>query len=286
MGKQSSRIPLLWPFVAILLATGVLRVTDLDSAVCRQFFGGDGHWPLLNEQPYLFFYEYGPLPGYAIGIAGFSVWLATLRFNHDLARRGFFCGMLVLLGPGLIVNGILKPNVQRPRPCQSAQFAGVGCNDARLLDSDLLASHDLGEQQPISYKSFPSGHASMGFATLAIPFLLRRRRKLFLASLSLSVSWGLCVGISRVIQGRHYPSDVLWSAGIVYVLAVSLYYLCGLEQTAPITLPRLLRSNSRKRKQSSTARSAGPQPTVVRFPTLQHHRPTRGYSLAGSAKVA
>ena len=241
--RPSSRIPVVIPVVLLLAATAIFRWTHLDSATCAQFFGGNGQWPMLDAQPFHFFYEYGPMPGYVIGVAGVIVWLVGLVFHREIARRGFFCMMLVLLGPGLLVNGVLKPNVQRPRPCQTTQFGGradftpvFALGQGVTPDSVAESPTKVGRGSTVELvcKSFPSGHASMGFATLAIPFLLRRRRKLYVLSLGLTISWGTLIGISRVVQGRHYPSDVIWAAAIVYLLAVSLYYLSGLHRVGPL----------------------------------------------------
>lgn len=70
--------------------------------------------------------------------------------------------------------------------------------------------------------SFPSDHATGAFA-LAVPFVLDRRTRRF-GTLLLVIAAAL--GVSRVIVGTHYPSDVLGgallgSAAAVLVMAVA-----------------------------------------------------------------
>lgn len=271
----SSRIPVVLPVTLLLAATAVFRYTPLDCTVCGLFFGGNGQWPMLEAQPFHFFYEYGPIPGYVIGVVGIVVWLVGLIFHRDIARRGFFCMMLVLLGPGLLVNGVLKPNVQRPRPCQTTEFGGradftpvfaigSGLASKTVSQADETDSrHTASTTTALVCKSFPSGHASMGFATLAIPFLLRRRRKLYVLSLGLAISWGTLIGISRVVQGRHFPSDVIWAAAIVYLLAVSLYYLSGLHRVSPLVWPNYSNSNSSRRVGGGGSHKPAYEPAVM-----------------------
>lgn len=254
-------MPVLWPLLLLSLATIVLELTDLDTAVCRLFFGGGGDWPMLHAQPFHFFYQYGSWPGYAIGFAGLLVWLVGLTFDHDLARRGFFCMMLVLLGPGLLVNVVLKTQVSRPRPCQMIEFGGKATFQQVFEVPDKTS-----QQTKLICKSFPSGHASIGFATLAIPFLLRRKRKLFVVSLGIAISWGLLIGISRVIQGRHFPSDVLWSAAIIYLLAVTLYYVSGLHRVSPFTA-------TIKRVETLLSKTANPDAPKTIKPWLDEGHP-------------
>jgi len=40
------------------------------------------------------------------------------------------------------------------------------------------------------------------------------------------------MGVARMVQGGHFPSDVLWAGGMVYLVGLSLYYLLRLDQEA------------------------------------------------------
>ena len=215
-------LPMMLPLCLLFSATAVLRMTDLDTAICGLFFGGQGIWPAATAQPFQFIYEFGTYPGWILGACGCLLWLIGLLGDKRLARQGFFCMMVVLLGPGLLVNALLKPNMNRPRPCQITRFQG---------DAQFQPVLNIGPQQEdLVCRSFPSGHASMGFSLIAVPLLLRHRRRLFVVSVGLAIGAGLLVGMTRIVQGRHYPSDVLWSGAIVYCVAVCLYYATGLHQ--------------------------------------------------------
>lgn len=56
---------------------------------------------------------------------------------------------------------------------------------------------------PLKDHSFPSGHTT-AFFSVAIPFTL-----LFPPIAVILIPLGLCVGISRIYLGLHYPSDVI-----------------------------------------------------------------------------
>ena len=74
-------------------------------------------------------------------------------------------------------------------------------------------------------RCFPSGHASAGFAflALALPGLFSAsavmqqngRRIFYLAFL-----FGLVCGVAQVLRGAHYPSHVLWTGLICWIVAL------------------------------------------------------------------
>ena len=41
--------------------------------------------------------------------------------------------------------------------------------------------------------------------------------------------YGALMGVARMAQGGHFPSDVLWAGGVVYLVGLSLYYLLRLD---------------------------------------------------------
>jgi membrane-associated PAP2 superfamily phosphatase len=122
------------------------------------------------------------------------------------------------VGPGLLVNASLKEHYGRPRPRQVTEFGGS------------KQFHPLGEPTWDGQgKSFPSGHASMGFFWFAPAiYFWPRCRRAARGLVGLALIHGGLIGFARMAQGAHWPSDVLWSAGIVYLSAWLLYRMLNL----------------------------------------------------------
>jgi lipid A 4'-phosphatase len=68
--------------------------------------------------------------------------------------------------------------------------------------------------------SFVSGHASVGFYFFGFALLSRRRRWLLLPVIAGSV-----IGATRIAQGGHFASDVLFSGWVEWYFTIFLYAL-------------------------------------------------------------
>ncbi len=218
--------PLITPALLLLAATALFRLTEADLAVSRYFYNEqEGVWPLVYARPCLALYHYGVYPALVVGIGGLIVGLVLrmLPRGRAYSRPGLFLGAMLLLGPGMLVNLALKENWGRPRPDQTAHFGG---------DKEFLPVGDVGDHPDA--KSFPCGHASMGFYLMAPAFLLYRRRPVLAAGfLLLGLAGGLTMGLARIVQGRHFASDVLWAGGLVYMTGLVLYVVFRLGDTPP-----------------------------------------------------
>jgi lipid A 4'-phosphatase len=214
------RRPYVWiPLLLLLAATIIFRFTNADMALAGQFFvdrtAGNpslDHWPLMEAYPWKALYDWGIYPGWILGCGGLAIWLASFAWQklEPWRDEGLFYCLLLILGPGLLVNGVLKPHWGRPRPNNVDQFGG---------ERQFLPVLDLGRGQDEA--SFPSGHASMGFYLMAPAFVyFRRRRRAALGFLLLGLISGTVIGVARVVAGGHFPSDIVWAGGVIYFTAL------------------------------------------------------------------
>jgi len=126
-------------------------------------------------------------------------------------RRVVFVLTSLALGPGLIVNGVFKEWWGRARPSDILAFGG----EARFTPPWLMTD------QCASNCSFVSGHAAMGFWTVALALLVPPpwRGPAIVGALV----FGAVVSGARIVVGGHFLSDVVFAGLIVVPLTFWLY---------------------------------------------------------------
>jgi lipid A 4'-phosphatase len=229
--RYTVHTPTLWiPLLILFGATLFFRLSKADLECSRSFYLGVHWskapvWPLGFKEPWIGLYRFGVLPAWILGLGGLAAWLAGC-FCSKLRRyrdAGLFLALMLALGPGLLINGILKPLSGRPRPYSTVPFGG---------ENEFLPVLSVGERP--TNLSFPSGHASMGFYLMAPAFVLYRRRPRWAAAfLLIGLAAGTLMGLTRIVAGSHFASDVLWSAGVVYFTGLALLPLFDFGRDRP-----------------------------------------------------
>jgi len=211
----------------LALITGVLQWTDADRFIARLIWRPGQTWPGIGVPFWRFLYHWAPLPAFVLAFLSLAA-LVRSFLNHAEARekkRYLFLLLALVLGPGLLVNTLLKDQLGRPRPRELTEFGG------RYQYVDPLDSGPVEKNS-----SFPSGHASVAFYLLVPWFVYRdRHRVLGLVFLFSGLGFGVLVGMARIFQGAHFVSDVLWAGGLVYLVAgiLALVMRVGMEGSPP-----------------------------------------------------
>lgn len=216
------------PIAILLVGTALIAATGFDLAAERYFYTKAGGWLGVGFSSCSFLYRFGVLPGYFLAVAGLLVFLASFFLTkvRSFRRAALFLVLLLTLGPGLTVNTFFKDHWGRPRPAHLQIFDGM----------ERMPFHQMWEPGiPGEGKSFPCGHASAAFYLFAPYFVFRssdpRKGRWFLA---LGLGYGVVMGLARMAMGGHFPSDVLWSGGLVYLVGLSLCYLMKLDLHPPV----------------------------------------------------
>lgn len=211
---------------------------DVDVTISAMFYNAtlSSPWFLGEHPPWIWFYRYGEYPTIAAAIGAGLIWVGSWRWPTWVRyRRG--CALLVLavaIGPGFIVNGVLKPTWGRPRPRQIEPFGGSFSYRPWWQPGGL--SHG---------KSFPSGHAAMGYILVVGTCFVPPHRGRWLSPLvfGVTLTYGTVLGYTRILQGGHFASDVIYSGGLMCGTAALLYaffppFLPESPRGSPSSTPR------------------------------------------------
>ena len=222
---------LLWQYSLWLLGLGFIllvllgTVADVDLRFSSYFYDPvvSQPWFLKTAAPWFWLYRYGESPTWVLAVGAAVVWCGSWR-RHTWVRYRRACVLVVLavaLGPGLLVNGILKPLWGRPRPHQVEVFGGT------RPFQPWWHPGTAGDG-----RSFPSGHAAMGYVLVAGIYLTSQRRPRWLRGLVLgsALTYGSLLGLTRIIQGGHFVSDVCWSGSLM------CFTVATLHAVLPVTL--------------------------------------------------
>jgi membrane-associated phospholipid phosphatase len=171
-------------------------------------------WPVEWRQPFQFVTHFGLsdwvlIPSaiiFLVSFIGFRFWKRTSRWRRAMYELSLLSGFVFAAvgGTGIAVN-LLKRLFGRGRP---GVFEEYGAFDFHYLLNDW------------TFQSFPSGHSTTAMATaVVVGFLAPRFFRLFLII-------AVVTGVSRVVVGDHYPTDVLagFALGALGTYAVRNYF--------------------------------------------------------------
>ena len=193
---------------------------DIDPVLTSLFYLGDKAW--VGEVEWVeFLYQYGTIPANFLGVLSI---IALLRLPFRRRKKvvlSIFLGYLLcwIIGPGLIVNVLLKSEFQRPRPYETVMFGG---------DKEYSSPMEIGG----GGESLASGHASAGFVLTFFFFVFYRLGKPATAYTIYFSAWllGLLLSYARISTGNHFLSDIL--------IALCITQLVNAICVIPLFLPR------------------------------------------------
>lgn len=212
-----------WLIPTLLLILIAPLTPLLDLSITSLFYHPEN--PLLDRfssGPFFDFLFYdGIIPAWVVAILSASIYVLSYlskKLKH-LRSPALVLTLSLIIGAGFFTHLVLKDHYGRPRPKQVIQFGGT--QEFRPFYSPNLFN------QPEPSKSFPCGHCSMGFYFFALGLVGSRLNKKWMTYLgfSLALVLGSLLGIARIMQGAHFFSDVLFSAWLMWVTALSIDYI-------------------------------------------------------------
>jgi lipid A 4'-phosphatase len=204
--------------IALVLAavTGVTFALypEIELRIAQPFYeivdASNNKFPLRLNVPLAWVRDIGLWIGTVLvgaAVAALVIKLVLPRRKLLISGRAIvFLISTLVLGPGLLVNGILKDHWSRPRPIDVTQFGG---SERYVPWWDPRGTCD-------SNCSFVSGDVAGAVWTLAPAALAppQWRALAYVASLAL----GAGMAVIRVVQGAHFVSDVIFAGVFTFLI--------------------------------------------------------------------
>jgi len=199
--RDEWRAAALWLAAFVACALLFRAVPALDLAAARAFQDAAGFAPAKSGVNGLFYW---------LGDTGAKLLFLALTGAALLALLGApprlrawrarltFLWLALALGPGLLVNVLLKEQVERPRPYQVVELGGPQAFVPAFAHPPPGASG----------ASFVSGHAAVAFYVGALAWVFPRRRRAWAVA---GIGFGLAMGLTRMSAGAHFLSDVVFA---------------------------------------------------------------------------
>ncbi|MEP9350968.1 phosphatase PAP2 family protein [Xanthobacter sp. KR7-225] len=137
------------------------------------------------------------------------------------ARAAVFLAATMALGPGLVVNGILKEEWGRPRPVHVEAFGGKDAYQPWFRTDGTCPGNC----------SFVSGEGALGFWLTAPASLVPGAAGA--AAMVAAVAFAATAGGLRIAFGGHFFTDVVFSGVIVVLIVVGMRLLLYDRKGAP-----------------------------------------------------
>lgn len=194
--------------VALIALAGYAHVAHIDTALADLLYSWQGRsWPLRDDAVFVGVLHDGGRRLAAIAwLAVVLAWGATWLRPAWRTRRRALARLAVSVLVSVTLVSALKQATAVHCPWDLVRYGGTA-----------FAGDGGGA-------CFPAGHASVGYAWLALAFapVARGWRR---AGLATGLLAGLVFGIAQQLRGAHFVSHDLWAAALCWAVAVTVAVL-------------------------------------------------------------
>ena len=190
----------------LLIAVIVLfQFSNLDIFVQSFFYDFDKKsWLIDKNEPILKFFFYDGIKNLLL-LFGVAILVFLIFFRKNILVQEYKKGLIIVLLSAILVPsmiGFLKDITNTPCPCNIVYFNGT------YPDKKAFDSYPKDFVQKSKVKCWPAGHASGGFALMALFFLFKtpknQKKALFVA---LIIGWSM--GTYKMLLGDHFFSHTI-----------------------------------------------------------------------------
>jgi lipid A 4'-phosphatase len=199
-----------WVLFLVLISVLFFVFPKLDIYISNLFYKKGQGFVYSDNYFVKIIFKSIPLLTYTAAIIYCISGLYQYFINKKFRKIFLYLLLTLIIGPGIIVNSLLKGYFGRARPKNITEFGG---------DSHFTRVAQISNQCHLNC-SFSSGHAAGAYHFTNISLVSPRR--FFKRFFNSAMIFGTIVGLVRIMQGGHFASDVIFSCLVVLVVNVAL----------------------------------------------------------------
>ena len=214
MTQENLNKQILLTTILLIVVICLFQFTNLDIFIQSFFYDFESkNWLIDKNEPILKLFLYDGLKK-AIIIFNVLILIALIFFRKKQIIQEYKKGLLIVLLSAIFIPsiiGTLKAITNTPCPCNIINFGGT-YPDIKVFDSypkDFIQTSKI--------KCWPAGHASGGFALMALFFLFKtpsNKKKALIGGLIV----GLSMGTYKMLLGDHFFSHTIITMLISWII--------------------------------------------------------------------
>ncbi|RWS48706.1 phosphoesterase [Arcobacter venerupis] len=212
--------------ILLIAVIALFQFSNLDIFVQNFFYNFDTkNWLLQKEESILRFFLYDGIKVlliiFAVAILFSLIFLRKKQFIQEYKKGLIIVLLSAIFVPSLI--GTLKAVTNTPCPCDIVHFNGT------YPDIKVFDSYPKDFVQTSKIKCWPAGHASGGFALMALFFLFKtvKNQKRALIG-ALIVGWSM--GTYKMLLGDHFLSHTIITMLLAWLIILLIVKLTQFKQ--------------------------------------------------------
>ncbi len=211
---------ILWKRFVVGLAIGSLLsllfyfVPNIDLYFSQLFYNSKTHFH-LEKYILITILDYSAKV-FGLVILCTAIILALRKFrslrslNPKYYIKYIYIVLIIVAGPVIIVDQVLKDNSGRARPYQTKEFGG---------QKEFSGAYHYSSECTKNC-SFVSAHAAFGFCFVCFAFIFGTQCTKRYYFEMVGIFLGLFFGFIRIMQGKHFLSDIVICGVFMYLFAV------------------------------------------------------------------
>ena len=226
MKQENLNKHLIISILLLIFVIGFFQFTNSDIMVQNYFYNFETKsWLIDKDEPILKLFLYDGLKKGLI-IFGVFILILLIFFRKKEFVKEYKKGLIILLLSSIFVPtivGSLKAITNTPCPCNIEHFGGE-YPDIKVFDKypeDFI--------QKSKAKCWPAGHASGGFALMALFFFFKNPRNQFFGLIG-AITLGWSMGTYKMLLGDHFLSHTIITMILAWIIILTIVKLTQLKE--------------------------------------------------------